>query len=83
MESRVSITESEILHALREAMQEQDSGVSDAFTVAELCETTQRGEKTVRKMLRSLIQSGRAEVVQKPTVDLTGKTIRVPAYRAL
>lgn len=77
---RVSITESEILAALREAANARPD-VDGAFTVEELKEVMGRGEKYIRALLRPLVKSGVVEAVQRPDVDLCNRPCKRHAYR--
>jgi len=81
MTPKLTITENELVEALRSAMGSQDEGPTDARTVQEIVNTIGRSERFVRDNVRKLIAEGRAELVRikRPAID--GRIQSVPAYR--
>ena len=81
MQSRVTITQAELLEALREAAQRSEEGPEGAYTTEELAELTGIYRGKVKETIRALIRLGKAECVhvRRPSID--GRMFRVPAYR--
>lgn len=81
MESRVAVSESEILDAIREALTEIGDQPDDAFTTTELVEQTGKGPAGVRAAIRELVKKGDATCVWVQRTAMDGRRARVPAYR--
>lgn len=77
----ITVTESELVEALREAAQPGSSDVEGALTVAEMAACTNRGEKYVRDNIRKLLAEGKAELVRIPRTAIDGRLQNLPAYR--
>lgn len=75
------MTENELIEALRSAMAGGDAGPDDAHTVMEMCELTGHGQMFIRKHLKLLLNSGRAEMVRVNRQSIDGRIQRLPAYR--
>lgn len=84
MEGRVSVTESDLLAALRAERQVGEDGPPDAFTVADLADAMDCSVSVVQKRLKRMIRDGQAEYAgTRLTRDIAGRPQRVPVYRAL
>lgn len=77
-----SITETEILDAIRSAMATTEDPTG-AFTVVELGTLMRSSDLTVRRHLRLLMARGRIEAVRVTRQYLDGRTGPVPAYRLI
>lgn len=77
---RISITEAEILSALRAAADTPD-GDDGALTMRQMMELTGWGDRKVREHVRRMIASGAAEPVRVPRPTLAGNVQPTPAYR--
>jgi hypothetical protein len=78
MDTRVSVTESELLDAL--ALTVPGDGPEDARTVAEMVQATGIYIRRIRHALARLQQEGRLTVHQVVRRDLAGRRSVVPAY---
>lgn len=59
-----------------------DDGVHhDAIRMADLITATGRGELSLSRDIRRLIEAGRVECVKVPYMRIDGTRVRVPAYR--
>jgi response regulator of citrate/malate metabolism len=74
----VSITESQLLDALRAALPEQDDA---ALTTEEIAAALDISHDKARRLMKGLARSGKIEVVRKRILDLAGRNTPVPAYR--
>ena len=77
-----AMTEAALLEALRAAM---DAGEDDggAMTADELTQKMECNIDTVRKRVKALIATGRAECVRVRRMRIDGLIQRVPAYRLI
>lgn len=80
MESRLSISETEILDALREAFSTEDDP-DGAHTTEELAAATGISRARIKVALRDLIRAGKAETVRVRRTSIDGRTMPVPGYR--
>ena len=80
---RVEITESQILDALRTAMDSPAENGKDAFTTQELIGLTGRCDKVVRAALAKLIESGTVVCCRVQRKNISGEWGSRPAYRWL
>lgn len=79
----MTISESEILDAIREAARQPDARPDGAFTRNELCEALRVGRGAIQRVLTPLVKSGQMECVWIPSTDITGRASRVPVYRLI
>lgn len=77
---RVTLTETEIMEALREAL-EGSQGPDDARTVAELQEATGWHVNRVRQGVKAMLAAGEAECVRVYRPGMDGRRAQVPGYR--
>ena len=75
------MTEAELIRELETLYQQAGAGPDDAFTVEELGDIMDLGEKAVRRRLRRVKQAGRLEAMFVMREALNGTVVRVPAYR--
>lgn len=80
MDSRITLTESELLDALRRAAAESQQG-EEGFTTAELREALGWGEKKVRAALHRLKAQGLIVPVKVRRETLNGTIHPQPGYR--
>ncbi len=80
MATKLTITENELVEALRSAMG-PDEGPTDARTVQEMAATIGRAERFVRDNVRKLIAEGRVELVRVKRPAIDGRIQSLPAYR--
>lgn len=80
MQDRVTVTELDLLDALREAL-ERDAGGDDAPTTEELAEMTGISRERIKVALKGLIQSGKAESIRVRRLSIDGRNALVPGYR--
>ena len=83
MDGRVSVTESELLEAVREAIAGRPETGDDAFSVDELSEALSCHPATARKAIKGLMASQRAEAVRVKRRAMDGRLANVVAYRLL
>lgn len=76
---RIEMTETQVLEALREALQADDA--ADGFTTRELAELTGWGQGKVRNALRKMRREGTIVPVRVPRETLAGIVQPVPGYR--
>lgn len=76
---RISVTENQMLEALRAAM--MPAGVADGASVQELSAATGRPIHAVRMGLRKMIAAGTAEVARGQRPRLDGIIGWVPCYK--
>jgi predicted transcriptional regulator len=77
----MSISESEILDAIREATVQPNVRPEGAFTVRELATAWGMEATTVQRRLRPLVAAGKMECVRVSLVDMSGRSQPSPAYR--
>lgn len=77
----ITVTESELIDALRKAAEPGSSDTEGALTVAEMAARTNRCEKYVRDNIRKMLAEGRAELVRIPRTAIDGRLQNLPAYR--
>lgn len=75
----VTFTHDELVAALTAAQPGEDDPA--AMTVQELVRATGRGEVTITRRLRGLLETGQVEVVRKPWTRIDGAQTTIPAYR--
>lgn len=74
-----SFTLDELLLAL--SGPHDDAQQHDAVRMADLITATGRGELSLSRDIRRLIEAGRVECVKVPFTRIDGTRVRVPAYR--
>lgn len=80
----MSVTESDLLAALRAERQVSEDGPPDAFSATELAEAMDCSVSFIQRRLRRMIRDGQAEYAGTRLVrDIIGRPQRVPVYRAL
>lgn len=77
----VSISQNEILDAIREAAKTIDTGPEDAFTVREVVEASGRCMGVVSRDIRRLLASGAIENVRAVRVQINGVPRMISAFR--
>ena len=77
----MTISETEILDAIREAAANSTGGPDDAMTIAELCETMKISALIARKRVVLLLKSGAMECVRVGRPAMDGRVMQVPGYR--
>lgn len=77
----ITVTELELIEALRQAAAPGSPDIEGALTVAEMATRTNRGEKYVRDNIRKMLAEGRAELVRIPRTAIDGRLQNLPAYR--
>lgn len=75
----MKVTESDLLQALRDALQKPGDG--EGQTVSDLSLSMNCSEEKVRRALRELHRQGRLSVasVRRPSID--GRMFSIPAYQ--
>lgn len=81
MSDRLTITEGDILEALREALEQGTDAPDDAYTANELAEATGVHIRKTRAILTEILKRGEAEVVKVRRTGMDGRNSLVPAYR--
>lgn len=76
-----SITHSDLVDAVQQALANATVEDGNARTVNELTEALGVPHKTVWTMLRQLIGEGTAECVKVRRFNITGQSQKVPGYR--
>ena len=79
----MTITESELLEALRAATPRRADGPTDAYTTREIRKATGWGLAQAMAYLRSLADDGRLEAVKVRRTAIDGRLALVTAYRFL
>ena len=80
--TRVHVSDSELLEALREALERRgEDSPDDAFSVVELAEELGCHEATARKAIKRLIDGGKVEPVRVKRRAMDGRLASVVAYR--
>jgi DNA-binding MarR family transcriptional regulator len=79
----MTISEAEILDAIREAASNSASGPDDAMTIVELAEAMNVDARIVRKHVAALLKSGGMECVRVRRPSMDGRIMPVPAYRLI
>jgi len=79
----MTISESEILDAIREAANSSAGGPEDAMTIIELAEAMNVDPRIARKHVASLLKSGAMECVRVRRSSMDGRIMPVPAYRLI
>lgn len=82
MEGRVTVTSTDLLEALREALHAPTADPEGAYTADELAENTGLHVRKVRLILKSVLKKGEAEAVRVQRIAIDGRRAIVPAYRA-
>lgn len=80
MATRVSVTESELIAAVREAAAMPDDAPADAMTVAEMQTALGLSAQGVRRALDKLRAAGRLAAYRVRRVDVSGRGMIVNAY---
>jgi transcription initiation factor IIE alpha subunit len=75
----MTVTENELLDAVREAMRADDS--TDGFTVLEMCDALGLNYRLVRKAVKRMLDSGTAEVVRVRRTRMDGISHIISGYR--
>ena len=75
----MNITNDEILDAIRQALEQ--TGGNEGFTTQELAEMSGKSATVVRRALRVMLTSGRAEPVWVRRTLMTGAQQRIAGYR--
>lgn len=80
---RVSITEEQLLDALRSAVAaiSQPDDLAGTFSLREVCEQMRIGEHAARRLVRSLLSRGEAEVVSVLQRNMVGVVMHRPRYK--
>lgn len=81
MSLSISISESEILDALREVGGLSPGRPEGAFTTRELAAAWGIDTTTVQRRIKPLILTGRMECVRIIEIDIAGRPQQTPAYR--
>lgn len=81
MSPKLTITENELVEALRDAMSAGLADPTDARTTGEMAAAIGRADKFVRDNVRKLIAEGRVELVKVKRQGIDGRMNWVPAYR--
>lgn len=76
-----TFTLDELLQAL--SGPHDDAQQHDAVRMADLITATGRGELSLSRDLRRLIEAGKVECVKIPYTRIDGTRVRVPAYRVV
>lgn len=81
--ARITISESELIDALRAATGNGESGPADAFTLKEIKAATGWGDRRVLAHLYLLKAQGMLQIVTVNRERLDGRVGGVPGYRFL
>lgn len=82
MDTRLNVTDSELLEALREAIERRgEDSPDDAFSVEELSGAMECHPATARKAIKRLIAAERVEPVRVKRRAMDGRLANVVAYR--
>ena len=79
-QERVTLTETELLQALAEALQ-REPDPTDAWTTEEIRKAAGWGISKANRVIRELVDSGKWECVQAPRRNRTGVVTPTWAYR--
>lgn len=82
MNANISISENELLDALREAT-ESEQGDDGALTLREIMAATGMSERRAKEHMSRLKAAGRIEPVKVRREALDGRNALVPAYRVI
>ena len=74
-------TISEWESAFTQAMESEPSGELRGVSVREIMAITGRGDRVVRHVLKTLIQSGKVEMVRVRDTDMAGRSMLAIRYR--
>lgn len=81
MAPRLTVTESELLAALRQMNPASHDGPADAHTIHELARIMDLDERLVRRRMLAIFEAGGLEVVWVRRPGMDGRRCKVPAYR--
>jgi hypothetical protein len=77
----MSVTENQLIEALRTALQEKAQNGGDGFTGPELAKELRVHNATARALIREFIERGEVEVTDVQRVRLNGYAYRLRGYR--
>ena len=81
-ETRITVTDSDLLEALREAIERRgEDSPDDAFSVDELSDAMGCHPATARKAIKRMIGAGTVEPVRVKRRAMDGRLANVVAYR--
>lgn len=79
--ARVSVTESDLVAALRAASEADAAPLEGVFTSQDVRRALSCGDDMARRRIREMIAAGRASPVKVQVSDISGRRLRVPAYQ--